>query len=225
MGESRYQAVTLDATGSLIHCPRLGELYAEVLTRHGHTVDAAQARRLVDTVWKEFDCATSVHEDRFGSHPEGARGWWRRFLDRLCEHLGGRRPSRFAAAELYDRFGQAAAWEVYPEVPNVLSRLRGRRVRLAVVANWDERLPLLLARLGLAEYFESVITSQGTGVEKPHPLIFQTALRVLELEPAEVLHLGDRPFEDVEGSEAVGMAAGLIDRPHGADLESLTRRL
>jgi len=29
------RAVTLDATGTLIACPAMGEIYAEVLARHG----------------------------------------------------------------------------------------------------------------------------------------------------------------------------------------------
>ncbi len=87
----RIRAVTLDATGTLIHCPRLGEIYSEVLTRHGYCVDAARAARLVRTVWQELDIAVERDVDRFAFHPGGARGWWRRFLERFCEHLGGPR--------------------------------------------------------------------------------------------------------------------------------------
>ncbi len=223
--DDRIAAVTLDATGTLIHSPRLGELYSTVLARHGITVEPPEARRLIHAVWREFDCAATAREDRFGRHPEGAEGWWRRFLERFCEHLGGPPPSRFAAAELYDRFARAEAWEVYPEVASVLAGLRSAGRRLAVIANWDERLPTLLERLGLGRYFEIVVTSQGAGVEKPHPLIFQTALGMLDLEPEVVLHLGDRPFEDIEGAEAAGMPARLVDRSVGHDLDQLTRRL
>jgi putative hydrolase of the HAD superfamily len=200
-------AVTLDATGTLIHCPRLGEIYAEVLRRHGYDVAPRRAAALVRTAWQELSVTVARDEDRFAAHPEGARGWWRRLLERVCVHLEAPAPSRFAAAELYDRFAHAEAWEVYPDAAPALEVLRRAGLRLAVIANWDERLPGLLRELRMAHHFETVVTSQGAGVEKPHPLIFQTALGLLDLPAEEVLHVGDRKIEDVEGAEAVGMGA------------------
>jgi hypothetical protein len=103
------RAVTFDVTHTLIHCPRLGEIYAEVLGRHGIEVSAAEAERLVRLVWQELACLADPSRDRFTSHPEGPAGWWKRFLERLCEHLEAPPPSRFAAAELFSRFARADA--------------------------------------------------------------------------------------------------------------------
>jgi putative hydrolase of the HAD superfamily len=217
------RAVTLDATGTLIHSPRLGEIYSEVLSRHGYAVAAAQAGALVREVWQELDVAVERDVDRFAFHSGGARGWWRRFLERFCEHLGGPPPSRFAAAELFDRFSRAAAWEIYPDVRPALAALRRSGLRLAVIANWDERLPALLRELGLAAAFETVLTSQGAGVQKPHPLIFQTALSLLELQPENVLHVGDRRLADVEGAEAVGMQALWLTRTTEGGIRDLSQ--
>ena len=130
------QAITFDVTGTLIHCPRLGEIYSEVLGRHGIAVSPVEAGGLVRRVWQEFSCLADPTRDRFRSDPEGAegaRGFWQRFLERLAQHLEAPAPSRFAAAELFHRFGTAAAWEVYPEVPGVLATLARRGVRLGVV--------------------------------------------------------------------------------------------
>jgi putative hydrolase of the HAD superfamily len=214
-------AVTLDATGTLIHCPRRGGIYSQVLRRHGYDVDAERAGELVQIVWQELSLVVPRGEDRFARHPEGARGWWRGLLERFCAHLGGPPPSRFAAAELYDRFARAEAWEVYPDVVPALEALRREGLRLAVIANWDERLPDLLRDLGLGRFFATVVTSQGAGVEKPHPLIFQTALGLLDLEAAQVLHVGDRRLEDVEGAEAVGLHARWLNRCGGVGIPSL----
>src|SRR6185295_9864289 len=137
---SMIQAVTFDVTHTLIHTPHLGEIYAEVLRRHHVDVDPPAARRLVGEVWQEFACSADPGLDRFAAHPEGERGWWRRFLERMCEHLEAPVPSRFAAAELFHRFGTAAAWEVYPEVPEVLEALVAQGLRLGVVSNWHHHL-------------------------------------------------------------------------------------
>jgi putative hydrolase of the HAD superfamily len=206
------QAVTFDVTQTLIHCPRLGEIYSEVLARHGIEVAPAEALRLVGVVWRELACAADPSCDRFSSHPEGARGWWQRFLDRFCEHLGATPPSRFAAAELFHRFGCGDAWEVYPEVPEVLDALRARGLRLGVISNWDVRLPDLLRRLDLARRLDAVVYSSAVGVEKPDSRIFRRALRELGVEARAALHIGDNRLEDLEGAIAAGMRALLLVR-------------
>ena len=215
-------AVTLDVTHTLIECPRLGEIYAEVLARHGIEVDAAAVRRTIPVVWQELSCSAPLPFDRFESHPEGARGWWRRFIERACELLEAERPSRFAAAELFDRFASPESWRVFPEVPETLSALAARGLRLAVVSNWDRRLPLLLERLGLAARFEAIVVSSAVGREKPDPAIFRAALAALGVAPEEAVHVGDHPREDVEGALAVGMRALHLDRSgRGGDLADL----
>jgi putative hydrolase of the HAD superfamily len=206
------RAVTFDVTGTLLHSPRLGELYAEVLSRHGIAVSPGEAGRLVRLVWQELACSADPGRDRFRSHPEGARGFWQRFLERLAEHLEAPVPSRFAAAELFHRFGTPEAWEVYPEVREVLTAFREQGLRLAVISNWDERLPLLLKRLGLTPLFDAIVTSSEVGVEKPDGRIFAETVKRLGVEPGEALHVGDSPLEDVEGAIAAGMEAVRLDR-------------
>lgn len=217
------RAVTFDVTHTLIHSPRLGEIYAAVLRRHGVDLEAEEARRLISTVWQELSCSADPGHDRFGVHPEGERGWWRRFLERLCELKGAPPPSRFAAAELYHRFGTAAAWEVYPEVMRTLTALARQGLLLGVVSNWDHRLPDLLTRLRLAKFFAAVTYSAKAGVEKPDGRIFQQAVAGLGVEPAAVLHVGDGRLEDVEGAVAAGMKALHLTRnTGGGDLQDLS---
>lgn len=209
-------AVTLDVTGTLFHSPQRGAIYSEVLGRHGVPVGPDRAEELISEVWQEMDITSRMDLDRFRAEPGGAKAWWRRFVNRVAEHLGAPALSPFAGAELFDRFAHADAWEVYPEVTEVLDQLRARRLRLGIISNWDERLPGLLEGLGLAGYFESVTYSADVGVEKPHPAIFGRSLSELKLPPARVLHVGDSNQRDVEGAEAVGMRAFLLDRFTGA---------
>lgn len=216
-------AVTFDVTHTLVACPRLGEIYAEVLARHGVAASPGAVRATIPVVWQELACAASPAADRFATHSEGARGFWRRFVERVCEHLGSPPPSRFAAAELYDRFARADAWEVFPDVRPALAELRRRGLRLGVISNWDERLPLLLERLELASFFDAVAVSALVGVEKPHPRMFSAALAELGVgKAAWALHVGDSRREDVEGAEGVGMRAlHLVRGGSEGDLASL----
>jgi putative hydrolase of the HAD superfamily len=178
----------------------------------------------VRLVWQEMACLADPGHDRFTAHPGGPAGWWKRFLERLCEHLGSEPPSPFAAAELFARFARADAWEVYPEVSDTLAALRERGLRLGVVSNWDPRLPELLDRLDLAGYFDAVVYSSAVGVEKPDRRIFLEALRRLGVEAGEALHVGDGRLEDVEGAMGAGMRSlHLLRRSSGGDLADLSR--
>ena len=216
------RAVTFDLTGTLIHTPYLGEIYSEVLARHGVEVAPAEAAGLVGEVWRELDCDAHPARDRFAAHPEGARGWWRWLLERFCERLETPSPGPFAAAELFERFAGPDAWEIYPEVDEVLADLRGMGFKLALISNWDERLPRLLDGLGLASRLDAVTYSQEVGAEKPHQRIFTAALDRLDLPPTRVLHVGDRRRQDVEGARALGMHALRLDRKGGhGDLSTL----
>ncbi len=198
-------AVSFDIHGTLIHSPRLGEVYANVLGRHGIEVTPQKAYDVVRNVWQEFACLRRPGEDLFSSHPQGSKGFWYQFIDRVCEHLNSPAPSRFAKAELFQRFTGPEPWEVYEDVPETLEALRTLGVRMVVISNWDDRLPALLAGLGIDDFFEFIVFSADVGVEKPFPEIFEFALGKLGLPAERVVHVGDRIREDVEGARGVGM--------------------
>ena len=213
-------AVSFDVTGTLIYSPRLAELYAEVLRRHGVDIPSERLVDLIPTVWKELDCRVEGDRDRFGAHPEGAKGWWDDYLQRICDYESVEHPGPFAAAELYDRFARADAWEIYDDVMPTLDRLLSAGLRLVLTSNWDERLPRLLERLDLMRHFEGLVYSAEVGYEKPHRIVFESLLARLDLPPGAVLHVGDRALDDVEGPTALGIPALLLDRKdRGPDSE------
>jgi putative hydrolase of the HAD superfamily len=215
------RAVTFDATGTLFQPRDLGATYASVLARHGIEIEPAELGSLVPEVWRELACRARPERDRFAAHPDGARGFWRDVAARVCLLAGREPPPLFALAELFEAFARPEAWYVYPEVEATLAALLGRGLRLAIVSNWDERLPRLVTRLGLAGRFAAIVYSQEVGVEKPHPAIFAAALDRLQIAADEALHVGDRRLEDVEGARAAGLEALWLERDGGGDLATL----
>jgi putative hydrolase of the HAD superfamily len=209
---SRLRAVTLDATGTLIACPAMPDIYAEVLARHGIATTAQEVRRVFPVVWKELDCLTPPGRDPFTSFDGGSRAFWSRLVTRLCELIGTAEPGPFAAAELFHRFSLPDAWVVFPDAVPALETLRSLGLRLAVISNFDERLPSLLSGLGLAHRVDLVAPSSSLGLAKPNPRLFRHVLERLEVEPGAALHIGDHRLEDVEGAQAAGMEAVLLDR-------------
>jgi putative hydrolase of the HAD superfamily len=99
-----------------------------------------------------------------------------------------------------------------PDVVSTLEELRRRGLRLGIVSN-AAYLPRLmhaqLTALGLTRYFSGVAFSSEVGVRKPHPAIYQDALRKVGVEPSRALFVGDRVREDVQGPRSLGMRAVL----------------
>jgi putative hydrolase of the HAD superfamily len=47
---------------------------------------------------------------------------------------------------------------------------------------------------------------------KPHPSIFESALRLLDVAPHEAVMVGDSVKQDIDGARRVGMQAVLVNR-------------
>jgi putative hydrolase of the HAD superfamily len=207
------QVVLFDVGGTLIESrPAPPEVYARVLSRWGVPVDASQVGPVFQDVWSEL---TQLHPrglDRYHHLKGGEWEWWGEFLRRVLARLAHPAPWEPVLRELFDAFADPALWHVFGEVADVLGGLRGEGLRLAVVSNWDSRLPALLERLGLAGYFDAVLVSALEGVEKPGIEIFRRAATRLGAGVDRCLHVGDSPLDDYRGAESAGMRAVLVDR-------------
>jgi len=80
-----------------------------------------------------------------------------------------------------------------------------------VISNADGRIDAVLRRCAIADCFHSITDSGIVGQEKPHPAIFEAALREMKAEPAESLYVGDVYSVDYVGARNAGMEAVLLD--------------
>lgn len=117
-----------------------------------------------------------------------------------------------------------ASYRIYPEVQATLATLRARGLRLGVISNFSWGLPDLVAGLGLASFFDRVITSARVGYRKPRAEIFHAGLAQLGVSAEEAIFVGDDPECDYRGALSVGMRPLLVDRRGRGD-DSLTRIL
>jgi putative hydrolase of the HAD superfamily len=142
--------------------------------------------------------------------PALEREWWRRVV--RSTFLAADSCARFDDFEgcfdrLWRHFADPAAWAPRPGGRELLARLHGRGLRLAVVSNFDHRLPALLAGLGLAAHLDAVILPSEARAAKPALRIFKLALEQLGVSPAEAVFLGDDAERDLAGARAAGLRA------------------
>jgi putative hydrolase of the HAD superfamily len=159
-----------------------------------------------------------------GPREDDDKGWWRELVDLVLDQVApslGKfdRDNFFEIA--YEHFAEAGVWELYPEVLGVLEKLQPR-FQLAVVSNFDGRLRFILEHLGISKYFVHVFVSSELGADKPDLEIYERAVRLMNLKPNEVLHVGDDPKRDWEAATAAGLSIFRLDRPRNSLRDLLT---
>jgi len=69
----------------------------------------------------------------------------------------------------------------------------------------------VLTRCGIADCFAAITDSGLVGYEKPHPAIFEAALRGMDAAAEQSLYVGDMYSVDYLGATRAGMQAVLFD--------------
>ncbi|MGA7274958.1 MAG: HAD-IA family hydrolase [Candidatus Udaeobacter sp.] len=206
------KAIFFDAAGTLFFLTKtVGDHYAYVGREVGLDLDAQELDRAFHTAWKEMRRRSAIEVPRENDD----KGWWRELVDLVLDQVAPSlnefdRDNFFEVA--YEHFAEANVWELYPEVPGVLEKLQPR-FQLAVVSNFDGRLRFILEHLDISKYFAYVFVSSELGADKPDPEIYRRTLRVLKLNPNEVLHVGDDPERDWNAANEAGLLVFQLDRP------------
>jgi len=148
--------------------------------------------------------------------------------------------TRECTEELFRRDRRLGKWDyTFPWVRDALDRLKASGIRLGLVSNSDGLVKQLLASLGYAGYFETIVDSYVEQVYKPEPQIFYLALERMGLikladaayraaegsarvsagetnggqgrPPSPVMYVGDNWRSDYEGATRAGLDIRLID--------------
>jgi putative hydrolase of the HAD superfamily len=210
------KVIFIDAVGTLFGVRgSVGEVYSAIAHQFGVVVPA---ETLNEAFFQAF--AASSAPIFPGNDPEEIPQcefeWWRVVALRTFQQAGVL--NQFADFTdffdyLYHHFATAQPWFIYPDVVPALESWRRIGIQLGVLSNFDSRLHFVLKALKLEEYFTSVTISTQTGVAKPDPKIFTTALEKHFCEPKDAWHIGDSFKEDYQGAKAAGLRAILVERP------------
>ena len=103
-------------------------------------------------------------------------------------------------------------FKLFDEVPQILKILKEFDMTVGVISNLHQNMSDIHKKLGLDKYLDFTITSEEIGWEKPHPLIFEAALKRAGVESGQAIHVGDQYISDVLGAQKVGIKPILIDR-------------
>jgi putative hydrolase of the HAD superfamily len=209
------KAIFFDALGTLFYLTRsVGHHYALVASEVGLTLDPHQLDDAFYSVWKKMPPRAAI----VGPRESDDKDWWRKLVELVLTQVAPSlsefdRDNFFEIA--YQHFAEQSVWKLYPEVPGVLKQLQPS-FQLAVISNFDGRLRLILQHLGISKFFAHIFISSEIGADKPDPEIFRRALKLIDLKPNEVLHVGDDPERDWEAARAAGLSIFRLERPNNS---------
>lgn len=126
---------------------------------------------------------------------------------------------RKVVQKLEAEIGRNAFFQIYsdvfsldPSVLDLLSVLKDR-YKLVLLSNTDvERFGFIKKKFPEIFIFDGYILSYEVGYMKPHPQIYEEALKEAQARPEECVFIDDLP-ENIEGAREIGMNA-ILYGPH-----------
>ncbi|UCE88750.1 MAG: haloacid dehalogenase type II [Pseudomonadota bacterium] len=180
-----------------------------------------------------FDVHSSVarHRDRAGSRAEQMSRLWRQkqleyswlrslmglhadfwqvtgeALDYALDAFDLREPQ--LRADLMEAY---RTLDCYPEVPDILQRIKARGLQTAVLSNGSPTmLSAAIEAGGIGEWIDAVYSVETSGVYKPAPMVYQLAVDGLEVPAAHIAFQSANGW-DIAGAAAFGYQAVWINR-------------
>ena len=183
--------------------PELGpEGYVRAGERHGLTLDPARYEEARDNALVDLRRHPELeHDDEI----------WFRFTERIVRGMGGDADSAYACAvEITRGWERHENFSIYDDVPGAFAALRSAGLRIGLVSNSSRDVREFARHHGLE--VDAGISSFHHGRTKPHASIFRAVLDLLAVETDEAVMVGDTIADDIEGAQALGMRAILVDR-------------
>jgi 2-haloacid dehalogenase len=197
------EAVAFDLYGTLLEVASVGSAAAEVTDDPAALVDLWRQKQLEYTWLRSL---MGRYQDFWATTGDA--------LDYSLDRLG-------ITVDARGRAGLVDAWlsvRTYPEVPDALEALGSRR--LAVLSNGNpEMLESGLATAGIRGRFEHVLSVDEVGVYKPHPSVYELAVKAFRLAPEQILFVSSNPW-DAAGARTFGFRVAWVNRM-GLPLERL----
>ena len=181
-----------------------GEGYQRFCARYGITVDPAlfpQAVRGASSVLD--DVQEHVYDPDI----------FVRYTRRVIEGMGGTGATLDdCAREIYDEWAACQHFHLYDDVAPVLRELAARGLKLGLISNSHRCLTSFEQHFALDGLITAAVSSSSHGYLKPHPSIFEAAMTLAGVDPAQSVMVGDSLAHDIEGARRAGMRGILVQR-------------
>jgi HAD superfamily hydrolase (TIGR01549 family) len=145
--------------------------------------------------------------------PEAERRAFYTEYERHLLALAGLEVTAGQAGEMYQHYSSyPRALRLFDDTLPMMTHLRSRGIKTGLISNNDRPVEPICDDLLLTPHLDAALSSFVFGCEKPDPRIFVEAQRLLGVDPAGSIHIGDQYHSDGLGALAAGIQPILIDR-------------
>lgn len=134
-----------------------------------------------------------------------------RFTDTLKEF---KIENALMGEQMSDRYLEISPFQthLFPSTKEVLTDLKNSNYRLHIITNGFKEVQFTkLENSGIIHFFDDILCSEEIGEAKPHPLVFQGALKRTNAKADQSIMIGDDFNADVVGAENAGIRGVLFD--------------
>jgi putative hydrolase of the HAD superfamily len=203
---SSTRAVFFDVDFTLIYPgPAFqGEGYRDFCLRHGVEVDPSRFHAAVIAASHILD-----REQDAVYNPQI-------FVDytaHIIRDMGGSGDAVEAcAAEMYQEWALCQHFLLYDDVPASLETLADNDILIGLISNSHRSLESFQEHFELDGLIDVAVSSSQHGFMKPHPSIFEAALKLAGVTAGDAMMVGDSLTQDIDGARGVGMRGVLVRR-------------
>lgn len=214
--------ICFDATGTLIELNEsVGEVYHRIALEHGINLPAWRLEDASRRVLRQAP-KRGIDGDTVAARRRSEVDWWTERIRETFEATDS--TARFDdfpafAAALFDAYHGAELWRLRAGASGLLTALRDRDWPLAVISNFDHRLPKLLEELNIAGFFELIVIPSESGSIKPERAVFEAVAEALGTPIQSLFYVGDDAKETLEAITSHGIR--VFDVHEIPDLEAL----
>jgi HAD superfamily hydrolase (TIGR01509 family) len=99
-----------------------------------------------------------------------------------------------------------------PGARELLAAIKGHGLQCVIASNtyWRDDYWEDFRLLGMAEHIDAIVTSVDAGHLKPHPAVFELAMRAAGAKAAECVVIGNKESNDIDPAIAMGMRSILV---------------
>ena len=239
---NRIRAISFDVTGTLITTrqPVIQSYHDALLwSKFPNPPSIDEMKMAFKTAFKERCLESpcfggSGHTPSDGLHRiEDGRYWWRETVKRVLLHSGRTTYSEEDFERyfrrVYQHFGSPMGYFVLDDAQAFLEKVHSSKketdagdaqsgLLLGITSNTPTRhMESILPMLGIHDQFHWFTCSEDVGYEKPSHQIFDATYQaakywIPDLQPHQILHVGDSFACDYCGAKAYGFQALLLDR-------------
>ena len=185
--------------GNTLLFPNRARILAPLPEQHHPTLDQ----------WQTLERRTKREFDKLLLEGQVDHGFWWIFYGYLLEEASMSDDNLRSTLVKYTQ--NSGNWDqIRHGTRESLDRI-SRDYCISVISNSDGRIVEVLGGCKIADCFQSVTDSGIVGYEKPHPAIFEAALRTMQAHAEESVYVGDVYSVDYLGARNIGMRAVLFD--------------